>query len=145
MAGLKHVPTLNLAVGRFYQAEPELRQGKGELFLWKGYKNRIFDKKLCCLLFWGLLAMFITILQNSSQMLLKKKNHSSKIFLPILYFLKWKFRCWLASLVLPLVWFISLALVIHSLNINTIFNQHHQQIGWYHPQYFPKVSFWCWD
>ena len=30
MAGLKH------AVDRFYQAEPELRQGKGELFLWEG-------------------------------------------------------------------------------------------------------------
>ena len=38
MAGLKHAPTLNLAVDRFYQAEPELRQGKGELFLRKGYK-----------------------------------------------------------------------------------------------------------
>ena len=74
-----------------------------------------------------------------------RKNHSSKIFLPLLYFVKWKFRCWLASLVLPLVWFISLALVIHSLNINTIFNQHHQPIGRYHPQYFPKVSFWCWN
>ena len=36
MAGLKHAPTLNLAVDRFYQAEPELRQGKGELFLWEG-------------------------------------------------------------------------------------------------------------
>ena len=64
--------------------------------------------------------MFIAALQNSSQILLKKKNRSSKIFLLLNYFVKWKFRCWLASLVLPLVWFISLALVIHSLDINTI-------------------------
>ena len=30
------VENMNLAVDRFYQAEPELRQGKGELFLWEG-------------------------------------------------------------------------------------------------------------
>ena len=35
---------MNLAVDRFYQAEPELRQGKGELFLWEVYKTEFLTR-----------------------------------------------------------------------------------------------------